>query len=193
VGNACRHNGAGTEPVKAIVGNEAIGAEAHGVGQQCLPAVGLGQPDFNVGQTPLERLDHGEFDGLHPRWVVINIGTNNFSSTKNAKANTPAEVAEGVRTICIRIRAKSPESRIVVMGVLPRGPKASDGFRSKIAELNGLLKDLGQVPGIRFLDIGAQYLQPNGDLPRTLMSDFCHPTDEGYQIWANALKPVLQE
>jgi len=144
-------------------------------------------------QNVLWRLDHGEFDGLHPRYVVINIGTNNFSTTSHAKANTPAQVAEAIRAICTRIRSKSPESRIIVMGVLPRGAKADDPFRAKIAELNKLLREFGKVPGIAFLDIGEQFLRPGGELPRTLMSDFCHPTEQGYAIWAAALKPLLQE
>jgi lysophospholipase L1-like esterase len=142
-------------------------------------------------QNVLWRLDQGEFDGLHPRCVVINIGTNNFSRTKNARDNTPAEVAAGVRAVVLRIRAKSPESRIVVMGVLPRGEKADNPFRGKIAELNRLLAELSQVRGITFLDIGSKFLEPGGQLPRTLMSDFCHPTEQGYAIWAAALKPLL--
>ncbi len=144
-------------------------------------------------QNVLWRLDHGEFDGLHPRWVVINIGTNNFSTTSNARANTPAQVAEGIRAICVRIRCKSPDSRIVLMGVLPRGAKPGDPYRARISELNRLLAEFGKTPGITFLDIGQKFLQPDGQLPRTLMSDFCHPTEEGYAIWAAALKPVLQE
>ena len=55
-------------------------------------------------------LDHGELDGLYPRCVVINIGTNNFTGTSHARANTPSQVAEGIRAICIRVRSKSPES-----------------------------------------------------------------------------------
>ncbi len=138
-------------------------------------------------QNVLWRLDHGEFDGLHPRWVVVNIGTNNFSTTAHAQANTPAQVAEGIRAICLRVRSKSPESRIIVMGVLPRGAKADDPFRVKIGELNKLLPELGQVPGITFLDIGDKFVQPGGELPRSLMGDFCHPTEAGYAIWAAAL------
>lgn len=144
-------------------------------------------------QNVLWRLDHGEFDGLHPRCVVINIGTNNFSTTANARANTPAQVAEAIRAICLRIRAKSPESKIILMGVLPRGAKPTDPFRAKIGELNRLLPELGKTPGITFLDIGPKFLQPDGQLPRTLMSDFCHPTEQGYAIWAAALKPLLEE
>ena len=143
-------------------------------------------------QNVLWRLDHGEFDSLHPRYVVVNIGTNNFSGTSHAKANTPAQVVEGIRAICLRIRSKSPESHIVLMGVLPRGAKANDPFRAKIAALNKLLPELGTAPAITVLDIGSQFLQADGELPRSLMSDFCHPTEEGYAIWAAALKPVLR-
>jgi len=144
-------------------------------------------------QNVLWRLDHGEFDGLHPRWVVINIGTNNFSATAHAQANTPAQVAEGIRAICTRVHSKSPESQIIVMGVLPRGAKADDPYRSKITDLNKILAELGQVPRITFLDIGEKFLQPDGELPRSLMNDFCHPTEAGYAIWAAALTPLLAE
>jgi lysophospholipase L1-like esterase len=143
-------------------------------------------------QNVLWRLDHGEFDGLHPLLVVINIGTNNFSTTAHAKANTPAEVAEGIRAICLRIRAKSRDAKIVVMGVFPRGAKADDPFRAKIAELNRLLPEVCNAHGITFLDLGQRFLQPNGELPRGLFSDFCHPTEKGYAIWAAALLPLVQ-
>ena len=155
------------------------------------------RPVLNLGfgwdrtQNVLWRLDHGEFDGLHPRWVVINIGTNNFSGTAHAQANTPAQIAEGIRAICVRVRSKSPESRIIVMGVFPRGARAGDPVRARIAGLNRLLPELGKAPGITFLDIGARFLEPGGELPQRLMNDFCHPTEQGYAIWAAALKPLL--
>lgn len=158
------------------------------------------RPVLNMGfgwdrtQNVLWRIDQGELQGLRPRWVVINIGTNNFSQTKHARANTPEEVAQGIQAVVRRVRARSPESRIVVMGVLPRGPKPTDSFRAKITALNGLLAEqLNDVPGITFLDIGAKFLQPDGHLPRSLMSDFCHPTEQGYAIWAAALKPILAQ
>ena len=141
-------------------------------GQRRVLNMGFG---WDRTQNVLWRLDHGEFDGLRPRYVVLNIGTNNFSATANARANTPAEVVEGIRVICTGIRTKSPESRIILMGVLPRGAKPDDPFRSKILELNKLLAEVAKAPGVTFLDIGQQFLLPNGELPRKLMSDFCHP------------------
>jgi lysophospholipase L1-like esterase len=158
-------------------------------GQRRVLNLGFG---WDRTQNVLWRLAHGEFDGLHPRYVVINIGTNNFSGTSHARANTPAEVAEGIRAICTCIRAKSPKSRIILMGVFPRGAKSDDPFRAKIIELNKLLAEVGKGPGITVLDIGRQFLLSNGELPRKLMSDFCHPTEDGYAIWASALRPLLQ-
>ncbi len=143
-------------------------------------------------QNVLWRLDHGEFDGLHPRVVILNIGTNNTSGTSNARQNTPAETAEGVRAVCDRVRAKAPNAKIILMAVFPREEKPDHPRRAQIAEINRRLAELGKTPGITFLDIGPKMLSPDGTISREIMSDFCHPTEKGYQIWADALKPLLQ-
>ena len=124
--------------------------------------------------------------------VVVNIGTNNFAKTQNAPDNTPAEIADGVREVLLRIRAKSPASRIVLMGIFPRGEKPGDPMRAKLAEVNRLLAEFGKTPGITFLDIGEKLTQPNGTISRETMGDFLHPTERGYEIWGEALKPAMQ-
>ncbi len=143
-------------------------------------------------QNVLWRLDHGELDGLNPRAVVLHIGTNNTSGTPNARQNTPAEIAEGIRAICIRIRAKAPAARIILMAVFPRDEQPDAPRRAQIAGINKLIAAYGQTPGITFLDIGPRLLKPDGTLSREIMGDFCHPTDKGYQVWADALAPLLQ-
>jgi lysophospholipase L1-like esterase len=142
-------------------------------------------------QNVLWRLDHGEFDGLHPRVVVLHIGTNNTSGTRNARQNTAAEIAEGIREIILRVRSKAPEARIVLMAVFPREKDATAPRRAQIKEINGLLAGLGGTPGITFLDIGPKLLQADGSIARDVMADFCHPTEKGYQVWADALVPLL--
>jgi lysophospholipase L1-like esterase len=144
-------------------------------------------------QNVLWRLDNGEFEGLRPKYVVLNIGTNNFSGTKNARASTPAEVAEGIKAICARIAAKSPETKIILMGVFPRGASPKDGFRPKITALNELLAAFAKEKGMTFLDLGAKMLEPDGTLSREIMGDSVHPTEKGYAIWAAALKDVLKD
>lgn len=148
---------------------------------------------YDRTQNVLYRLDHGEFDGLHPRFVFINIGTNNLTGTKNARMNTPAEVAEAIRAICDRIKAKSPESRIIVMGVFPRGEKPENPFRPRITELNRLLAEYAKEGAVTFLDIGDKMLQPDGTIARDVMGDFTHPTEKGYAIWAEAIQKIINE
>jgi lysophospholipase L1-like esterase len=139
-------------------------------------------------QNVLWRLDHGEFDGLKPRWVVLMIGTNNLTGTSHARENTPAEIVDGIAAICARVKTLSPQSRIVHMAVLPRGRKADDRFRPKIAEINRLLAAYAAKEQHAFIDIGPQLVDAAGTIPVDIMGDACHPTDKGYAVWAAALQ-----
>jgi len=152
-----------------------------------LPALNLGF-GWDRTQNVLWRLAHGEFDGLHPATVVLNIGTNNLTGTVNARANTPAEVVEGILAIHDVVRTKSPGSRIIVMGVFPRGFSSSGALRLVIAQVNQLLaKALAGKPDTSFLDIGDKLLAPDGTLTKEMMNDGTHPTEAGYKVWAAAL------
>ena len=139
-------------------------------------------------QNVLWRLRQGEFDGLHPRWVVIEIGTNNLTGTPHARASTPQEIADAISAICDEVQRRSPESQILVMGIFPRGAKADDPLRAPIAQTNQLLtRRLAQSPSVTFLDIGKKFLTPDGTLPVSLTPDGTHPSEEGYRVWADTL------
>ena len=139
-------------------------------------------------QNVLWRLREGEFEGLHPKTVVINIGTNNLTGTANARSNSPEEIVPGILAIVEEVRKRSPESRIIVMGVFPRGYAAGNDYRAPILKINELLgKALEGRPNTAFLDIGEKFLAPDGTLPTTMMDDGTHPTEAGYAIWAKAL------
>jgi lysophospholipase L1-like esterase len=143
-------------------------------------------------QNVLWRLDHGEMDGLAPRLVVIHIGTNNIGGSRNARANSPAEIADAIREICQRVHSKSPRSSIVLMGIFPRGEKPDDFWRGQAAAANEILKTFpAALPYVTYLDIGPKLVQADGTISRATMGDFCHPTPAGYAVWADALKPFL--
>ncbi|MCF7734577.1 MAG: acetylhydrolase [Akkermansiaceae bacterium] len=144
-------------------------------------------------QNVLWRLDHGEFDGLHPRAVVINIGTNNTSETAAARANTPAEIVAGIAAICERVRAKAPSTRLILTQVFPREEAADHPRRRTIAEINRLLVEFAGKNHLDLIEIGSRLLAPDGTLPGTLMPDHCHPNEAGYQLWADALRPLLPQ
>jgi len=151
-------------------------------------------PTLNMGfgwdrtQNVLWRLRQGEFEGLHPQWVILAIGTNNLTGTTNARASTPAEIVDGIEAICREIRQRSPESHIILMGIFPRGSQPNDPLRKPIRETNRLLAQrFGNDASVTYLDIGSSFLAPDGSLPASIMPDGTHPSDAGYQIWADAL------
>ena len=55
-----------------------------------------------------------------------------------------------------------------------------------------VMASLAQITGVSHLDIGAKLMQADGTIAREVMGDFCHPTNKGYQIWADALAPIIQ-
>ena len=151
-------------------------------------------PVINMGfgwdrtQNVLWRLRQGEFTGIHPQWVVLNIGTNNLTGTSHARANTPSEIVEAIAAICAEIHHRSPESRIILMAIFPRGESPTAPLREPIRQTGNLLTHrFASDSEVTYLDIGAKFLAPDGSLPRAIMPDGTHPSDSGYEIWANAL------
>jgi len=144
-------------------------------------------------QNVLWRLDHGELDGLHPRTVIINIGTNNTSQTPNARMNTAPEIVEGIKVICQRVRSKVPGAKIILMAILPREQSPTHPRRILINEINQKLIQFAKENNITLVDIGPKMLAPDGTLPKEIASDFCHPTEKGYQIWADGIRSLISE
>lgn len=144
-------------------------------------------------QNVLWRLDHGELDGLHPKTVIIHIGTNNTSETKNARMNTAPEIVEGIRAICMRVRSKVPGAKIVLMSVFPREHEATHPRRILINEINKNLDAFAKEQNITLLNIGPKMLESDGTLSKEVAPDFCHPSEKGYQIWADAIRPFISE
>jgi beta-glucosidase len=68
-------------------------------------------------QHVLWRLDQGNIDGIHPKLAVIMIGTNN----SNGNDNTAEEIGEGIKAIVGKVREKWPDTKILLLGIFPRG------------------------------------------------------------------------
>ena len=132
----------------------------------------------------LWRLENGEIDGLHPKVVVIMIGTNNTGHRQD-----PAiETAEGVQAVLTKLKEKTPESKILLLGIFPRGATKEDPLRKLNDEINTILKTYGDNERVFFLDIGSKFLDDQGQLPTSIMADLLHPDEDGYRIWAEAIE-----
>ena len=54
-----------------------------------------------------------------------------------------------------------------------------------------LLAEFAKTAQITFVDIGAKMLAFDGTVPREIAGDYCHPTEKGYQIWGDAIQPLI--
>lgn len=151
--------------------------------------------DFGIGwdrtQNVLWRVEHGELDGIKPRVIVLLIGTNNTGNEDDGRPrNTTPEIVEGVAAIIREIHARLPDTKILLLGLFPRGEQ-NDPVRQQVNDVNVQLAFLDDGQTVKFLDLGPKFLAPDGTLSRDLFPDLLHPNAKGYQIWADAMAPVL--
>jgi lysophospholipase L1-like esterase len=145
-------------------------------------------------QHVLWRMDNGELDRIKPKVVVLMIGTNNTGKERDNKTtrNTVPETIAGVQAVVADIRARLPESKILLLGIFPRST-LDDPQRAEVALINTVIAKLDDGRMVRFLDIGPKFLEADGTLSRDIMPDLLHPSERGYRIWADAMNPTLDE
>ena len=141
----------------------------------------------DMTQHALWRIQNGELDGISPKVVVIMIGTNNGG----LRRDPPHATAAGIRSIVEEIRVRLPTTRILLLGIFPRGKLPDHPLRQLNAQVNELLPSLADGDVVHYLDISEQFLDEKGTLQRDIMFDFLHPSVRGYQIWAEAINPTV--
>ncbi|MBS0202047.1 MAG: GDSL family lipase [Planctomycetes bacterium] len=133
-------------------------------------------------QHVLWRLDNGNIDGIKPKLAVIMIGTNNSGS------NTSEQIAEGITVIVKKLRDKLPETRILLLGIFPRGTDDNDAKRKVNAGANAIVAKLADGKMIEYLDIGPKFLDDKGVLSREVMPDLLHLNTASYKTWADSIE-----
>jgi lysophospholipase L1-like esterase len=140
-------------------------------------------------ENVLWRLENGEVDGITPKAAVVLIGTNNFG----LEGHAPDAVAKGVGAVVGTLRKKLPSTKILLLAIFPRDEKPGADIRKKIKTVNEQIARLDDRKAVRFLDIGPKLSNPDGSLSKEVMPDFLHLSEKGYQIWADAMAPLLKE
>src|SRR5262249_6520118 len=135
----------------------------------------------------LWRLQNGELDGIEPKVLMLMIGTNNVGR------HSADEIAAGITAIVKEVHTRSPKTKVLLLGVFPRGEKPNE-IRDLLKEVNSSvakLDDGGKT--VRYLDIGSKFMDAEGTISPDIMPDGVHLTEKGYRIWAEAVKGPIQE
>jgi N-acetylglucosamine-6-sulfatase len=143
--------------------------------------------DGDRTQNVLWRLENGNLDDMHPRGIVLLIGTNNTGAPFSPE-NTADEIAEGVLRIVAELRRRSPESQILLMGVFPKAQRADNPLRKQVADINARLAAADDGRWVHYRDIGDEFLTPDGSISLALMPDALHLSPRGYAVWARAIE-----
>jgi lysophospholipase L1-like esterase len=158
---------------------------------------GWNAADFGWGADSTEhilwRLANGELDDVHPKVIVLLAGTNNVGRTAPTGADDPriGNVTRGITAIVDAMRAKAPDATIIVTAIFPRNDNIA--VMPIITSINANLAKLSDGRRVRYLTINDKLADSSGKLLEGMSRDGLHPTVKGYQVWADALKPVLTE
>ncbi len=145
-------------------------------------------------QNILWRLNNGEIDGVNPKVVVLLAGTNNVGKTvpPGGDEMRAADITAGLEAILRVIQTKAPNAAIIVTGIFPRNDNMA--VMPLINKINRNLSGLADGKRIRYLNINDRLADQEGRLfDGMMMSDKLHPAIRGYQVWADALRPIFTE
>jgi lysophospholipase L1-like esterase len=145
-------------------------------------------------QNILWRLNHGELDSVNPKIIVLLAGTNNVGnkSPQGDEATRAGEIAHGIKAILDLCQKKAPKATIVLMGVFPRNDNMA--VMPIIDEINAQIAKFADDKRIRFLNINDKLADKDGKLYEGVQNgDGLHLDLKGYQIWADALKPIFKQ
>jgi lysophospholipase L1-like esterase len=150
---------------------------------------GWNAADFGGGgdtvQNVLWRLRNGELDGVHPKVIVVLAGTNNVGTAG------PADIARCLQAVLEVCREKAPDAVIILMGLTPRNDNPAG--RATVNQVNERLARFADGKRVRYLNLNDRLADQEGKFLEGMSPDGLHLSVKGYQVWADALKPLLTE
>jgi lysophospholipase L1-like esterase len=139
-------------------------------------------------QNVIWRVQNDTLDKAEPKVVVLLIGTNNLTGKF-----TPNELTADIGALLKAIQSKTPKSKILLLGILPRGASIKDEINETIRQTNAKLATLADQKQVFYLDVGDKLVEPNGTIAKEVMPDKLHVAGLGYTRWMEAMGPTLDK
>jgi lysophospholipase L1-like esterase len=139
----------------------------------------------------LWRLENGELDTVNPKVIVVLAGINNVG-TEPGDEKKVVDISKGLKQLLRTCQLKAPNATVIMMAIFPRNDNLA--VIPTICRINANIAGLADGRNVRYLDINDKLADTQGRaFPGMLNPDQLHPTVRAYQVWAEALKPVLTE
>lgn len=140
---------------------------------------------FDYIENALWRVQNGELDGIAPKVIVVNLGTNNLGH----KGDGPEACERAMKVLLATLRAKQPSAKILLLGIYPRHETRLTG---SIAETNRRYAALAGG-NVRYLHLGEALAEPGkpGVPAKKFFRDGLHPNAAGYAVIAEKLAPAI--
>lgn len=149
-----------------------------------LPVVnhGFGGSEYFDALSYADRIIHP----LRPRAVVLYDGDNDI-----ARGKSPEWVAADMKALVRVIHHANPQTPVVVLST--KTSMARWEFHEQMEQSNRLLAEFAASdPRVTFLDVNTPLLDAGGKPDeRYFLPDRLHLNHEGYVVWTNLLRPVL--
>ena len=139
-------------------------------------------------QNVLWRVQNGTLDKASTKVIVLLIGTNNLTGKF-----TPDEIAVNIGGLLQAIQTKTAQSKILLLGILPRGVSIKDETNEAIRQTNTKLAALSDQKQVFYLDVGDKLVEPDGSISPAVMPDKLHVAGPGYTRWMEAMSPTLDK
>jgi putative membrane-bound dehydrogenase-like protein len=142
-------------------------------------------------QNILWRLHNGELDKVNPKVIVVMAGTNNIGAIVPAGGDEAGvtDIANGLKAVLAVCREKAPDAVIILMGITPRNDNPA--AMATINKVDERLARFADGKKVRYLNINDKLADREGKLLEGVSPDRLHLSAKGYQVWADALKPLL--
>jgi len=139
-------------------------------------------------QNILWRIQNGELEGVNPKVIVILAGTNNVGRNPGGDAKI-ADIVHGIKALIATCQQKAPGAKIIITGIFPRND--SMAVLPEIQQINNKIAQSADGDRILYLNVNDKLSGPDGVLIDGMTVDKLHPSVQGYQIWADGLRPIL--
>ncbi len=136
---------------------------------------------------------------LEPKYIFINIGTNDLNGPDYAESELAARYEAILRTV----RRRLPEAGIFALAYYPtcpavgnRNPYMRELLRyrtnERVASANNAVRAMAERMGVEFLDFNRCVADENGEMRADIAVDGIHMYADGYKPVLDALLPKLR-